>query len=98
MLKLCHDARGGNLILAGDFNAAPWHGVLSDTGACQSALAAADSGSVGTWPTYLPKILGIPIDHIMVSKTRWGTVSSTLTTVPGSDHRALLAKLRYVAI
>lgn len=97
LLTLCHDARGGNLILAGDFNAAPWHGVLADTGACQSALSAADSGSVGTWPTYLPKILGIPIDHIMVSKTRWGTVSSTLTAVPGSDHRALLAKLRYLS-
>lgn len=95
MVNLCHGSRSQNLIMAGVFNTTPWHGGLADTGACVDALSEKKSGSVGTWPTYLPSPLGVPIDHIFVSQSLWRTVGSTVADVPGSDHRAILARLNY---
>ena len=95
MVDMCHSPQAGNLIMGGDFNATPWHGGLTDMGACVDALAEEKSGSVGTWPTYLPKPLGVPIDHIFVSKSSWHTAGSTVAEVDGTDHRAVLARLSY---
>lgn len=47
------------------------------------------------WPTYLPRPLGVPIDHIFVSKSHWHTAGSTVADVSGTDHRAVLTRLTY---
>lgn len=95
---------GGNVIMAGDFNATVDHmdrlgvddGVL---GACRDAAADSGTGAVGTWPTGIPALLGAPIDHVLYSDA-W-TVSGTevLTNLDdiGSDHRPLLAQLEPAA-
>ena len=95
MVDMCHGPQAENLIMAGDMNATPWHGGLADMGACVDALAEKKSGSVGTWPTYLPRPLGVPIDHIFVSKSHWHTAGSTVADVSGTDHRAVLTRLTY---
>jgi len=74
-------------VIAGDFNATPW----------TPGYAAIPGKRVGaylfkpTWFNSLP-LLGLPIDHIMVSP---GLKASVYRVSPGlgSDHRAILARV-----
>lgn len=78
-------------VLAGDFNATPW---------CP-AYATIPGRRVGaylftpTWFSNLP-LLGLPIDHIMVSPT---LKASSYAVAPflGSDHRAIFARVHLPA-
>lgn len=96
----CSDA---NVILAGDFNATLDHmGGLSTSGAtmgtCTDVASRTGNGSVGTWPSTLPAVLGAPIDHVMASP-HWQAVGSlVLRTMDGagSDHRPLIVQLEPV--
>lgn len=90
-----------DVIVAGDFNATLDHfaGLRepgADVGACRDGALASGSGAVGTWPSNLPVLLGTPIDHVVASQTWEITGFHVVMELDGqgSDHRALLTRLR----
>ncbi len=93
----CADA---SVIMAGDFNATVDHmasfGVGDgQLGRCRDAAGDSGNGSVGTWSTSFPALLGAPIDHVMYS-TDWkptGSVVLRSFDQSGSDHRPLVVQL-----
>jgi endonuclease/exonuclease/phosphatase (EEP) superfamily protein YafD len=87
----------GTRVLAGDFNATLDHAELRRlvyTG-YRDAASAVGAGLVPTWPYYGPRTPVTPkvtIDHILVSGAiRVGDFVAV--TVPGTDHRAIIAAL-----
>ena len=84
---------GREIVLMGDFNTLPWslafRRLTADTGLQH---AAAGFGYRPTWPAQRPPILGIPIDHFLVSHGlvvhEFGTVGPT-----GSDHLGIYAEI-----
>ena len=93
----CADA---DVILSGDFNATVDHmarlGVDGGTlGRCRDAASATGNGSVGTWTTAIPALLGAPIDHVMTAGHWEPTGSIVLRSLDGSgsDHRPLIVQL-----
>jgi endonuclease/exonuclease/phosphatase (EEP) superfamily protein YafD len=91
---------GDNVIVAGDFNATVDHmsayAVGGELGDCHDGALAHDAAAVGTWPTYLPPLLGAPIDHVMAT-ANWeftGVRVIESRDDQGSDHRPVLAQLR----
>lgn len=83
---------GGARILAGDFNASTWGATM--TYAREQLEFTALTGPDGTWPTFLPAQMGIPIDHILASE-ELTLISRQLFTIKGSDHRAVLAEVAF---
>ncbi|MFD9940703.1 endonuclease/exonuclease/phosphatase family protein [Nonomuraea sp. NPDC059023] len=81
-------------ILAGDFNATLDHAALREVLARGYTDAAdrAGAGLVPTWPanTRLPPM--ITIDHVLVD-ARVGVREVGVHTLPGTDHRAVVARL-----
>ena len=65
-------------------------------GACHDGAAATRNGSVGTWPTSLPSLVGTPIDHVLATPNWRFTGFRVLSDEDsaGSDHRPVLARLR----
>lgn len=95
--RWCADRQSGPVIIAGDFNATLDHAVFRDaiTG-CADAGERTGKGLVGTWPSRFPRWLGPQIDHVLVT----GGISVETVSVhdvPGSDHRAVLTRLRLPA-
>ncbi|MCU1432026.1 MAG: Endonuclease/exonuclease/phosphatase [Actinotalea sp.] len=97
-VALCGARTGA--VVAGDLNSTldhPAFDALGSRGAlagCRDAAVEAGSGGVGTWPTATPRLLGAPIDHVLVDGTAWRVVrADVLDPPPGTDHRALLAVL-----
>lgn len=91
-----------NVIMAGDFNATVDHmarlGVGDATlGMCRDAAVDSGNGSVGTWSTAVPRLVGAPIDHVMYS-SHWRVTGSVVLPVGSSDsdHRPLLVQLEAV--
>ena len=91
----------GPLVVAGDFNATldhrPMRQLLGD--GLSDAARQANSGWQPTWPGAadaagsLPFQLGVmALDHVLVSE-QFSAISTRTFLVPGSDHRALLARL-----
>lgn len=81
-------------IIAGDFNATFDHSVFRSASAgCGDAAAQRGDGLVPTWPTWLPGWLGPQIDHVLATDP---IVAETFEVrdLPGSDHRAVLTRLR----
>jgi endonuclease/exonuclease/phosphatase (EEP) superfamily protein YafD len=81
-------------IIAGDFNATLDHSVFrSATAGCGDAAAQRGQGLTPTWPTWLPGWLGPQIDHVLATDP---IVAETFEVreVAGSDHRAVLTRLR----
>jgi endonuclease/exonuclease/phosphatase (EEP) superfamily protein YafD len=79
------------VLLVGDFNATLDHPELRSLD-CTDVAAAAGQGLVGTWPTSLPAWVGTQIDHVLVG----GGItpnSARVLDLPGSDHRAVLARV-----
>ncbi|MHA6785731.1 endonuclease/exonuclease/phosphatase family protein [Pseudonocardia saturnea] len=74
-------------IVAGDVNATVDHRLLRAVG------RSAGPAGTGTWPARLPRWAGIRIDHVLLPR---GVESSAASVhdVAGSDHRAVLARLR----
>ena len=96
----CVDA---NVIMAGDFNATVDHmgslGLDGGTlGRCHDTAGETGNGSVGTWSTEMPALLGAPIDHVMASSNWQATGSLVLRSLAGSDsdHRPLIVQLEPV--
>jgi endonuclease/exonuclease/phosphatase (EEP) superfamily protein YafD len=83
----------GSSILVGDFNATLDHSLLrSATVGCTDAAADRGRGLVATWPSLLPRWLGVQIDHILISGALRASTLRILD-IPNSDHRALLARI-----
>jgi endonuclease/exonuclease/phosphatase (EEP) superfamily protein YafD len=93
--KLARFCAGGTpAIIAGDFNATLDNSVLrAATAGCSDAAAQRGQGLVPTWPTWAPDWFGPQIDHVFAT----GPISAesfAVREVAGSDHRAVLARLR----
>jgi endonuclease/exonuclease/phosphatase (EEP) superfamily protein YafD len=82
----------GPKLLVGDFNAATWG--ASVTKPRERADLQILTGAGGSWPTFLPRQAGIPIDHVLASRDLI-LVSRKLMTAYGSDHRAVLAEVAF---
>ena len=80
-------------VLMGDFNATPWTPALRNL-AKQLNYFAPSSSLQGTWPTWLPKPLRVPIDHIFYDD-RLCTLKSGRIDIQGSDHAAVYADLGF---
>jgi endonuclease/exonuclease/phosphatase (EEP) superfamily protein YafD len=84
------------LIVAGDFNAAPWSATarrvedITRTRVLGGYRPSWFGGAHGIPP--LPAPLGLPIDHILVSPGIGATGART-APLPGSDHHAIVARL-----
>jgi endonuclease/exonuclease/phosphatase (EEP) superfamily protein YafD len=80
-------------IVAGDLNATLDNRPLREAlGGCVPA-ARGVRGLVGTFPASLPRWFGIQIDHVLVPA---GTATHDVAVhdIPGTDHRAVVARLR----
>lgn len=91
--RWCADPQSGPVIVAGDFNSTLDHSEFrSATTACTDSAAYSGEGLVGTWPSSSPRWLGTQIDHVLV---RGGVAPESVSVrdIPGSDHRAVLARL-----
>jgi endonuclease/exonuclease/phosphatase (EEP) superfamily protein YafD len=84
----------GPLMVAGDFNAVADQGPMQRLHrlGLRSATDLAGAGWLPTYPTggRLPPLL--PIDHVLVNE-RLTATAVTAVTVPGTDHRGLLATI-----
>jgi endonuclease/exonuclease/phosphatase (EEP) superfamily protein YafD len=81
-------------ILAGDFNATLDHAELRDvldTG-YDDAAAQVGAGLQGTWPRGRRLPPPVTIDHVLADE-RCGVRAVSVHTIPGTDHRAVLAEL-----
>jgi endonuclease/exonuclease/phosphatase (EEP) superfamily protein YafD len=98
---LAEQCQGDNVIMAGDFNATLDNmaglGTTADAalGKCIDSGKASGNGSVGTWPTSIPALIGSPIDHVMATPD-WKTTGMRVvseTDGTGSDHRPVIVQL-----
>ena len=83
---------GPNLVLMGDFNAAPWSRVQQDL---RQVTGLDNAGFlVPSWPAWGPALIRLPIDHIM---TRGRMHLAALHHGPnvGSDHLPVEAIISY---
>jgi endonuclease/exonuclease/phosphatase family metal-dependent hydrolase len=81
-------------IIAGDFNATLDHSVFrSATAGCGDAAAQRGQGLTPTWPTWLPGWVGPQIDHVLATDPIMAETFE-VREIAGSDHRAVLARLR----
>jgi endonuclease/exonuclease/phosphatase family metal-dependent hydrolase len=90
--EACRDPR---TVVVGDFN-----GTIDDFGAaglgdCRDAAALRGAASLGTWPTGVPPVLAMPIDHVLVGADWAVDRFSVLTSedASGGRHRPILAVL-----
>jgi endonuclease/exonuclease/phosphatase (EEP) superfamily protein YafD len=78
----------------GDFNATLDHSAMREAlGSCRSAAEGSGLGLVGTFPAQARRWAGIQIDHVLVPVDAV-TTRFTVLDVPGSDHRAVVARVR----
>ena len=87
------DTHGDLRIIAGDFNATLDDSALRDVIARGYADAAERVGAGLTWTWRSGGPLKITIDHVLVDR-RIRVLSVRTVSIPGSDHRALIAVLR----
>jgi endonuclease/exonuclease/phosphatase (EEP) superfamily protein YafD len=80
------------LLIAGDFNVSPFSPFFSSWLARTDLRnTAAGHGPTYTWPTFLP-LLGIPIDHCVVSE-QFVVIAHRRLPAFGSDHYPIFARL-----
>lgn len=78
--------RPERLMLMGDFNATPWCPAMKQlVKALKLRNAREGRGINTTWPTFLPFLFRIPIDHVLVS-ANLGVAAFGATRRIGSDH------------
>lgn len=76
-------------VLIGDLNATPWSSAFS--GLAERGLRRA-TGLKPSWPAVALGMMGIPIDHVLVTP-HWSLVDSRQGPSLGSDHLPALARL-----
>ncbi|MEJ2888053.1 endonuclease/exonuclease/phosphatase family protein [Actinomycetospora aeridis] len=84
---------GGPALVVGDFNATPDHSAFrAGAQGCTDAATERGESLTGTWYAGVPRSVGAQIDHVL---TRGGPQARDVAVIdiPGSDHRALLARL-----
>ncbi|HEY2224206.1 endonuclease/exonuclease/phosphatase family protein [Actinomycetospora sp.] len=86
-------------MIVGDLNATPDHSAFrAGTAGCTDAATATGDSLVATWRSSLPRWLGTQIDHVLTRPGADGSGprarSTQVLDVPGSDHRALLTRVR----
>lgn len=69
-------------IVMGDFNATPWSSAFLAPRKHGFVLA---GGLQPTWPAALRGLIGLPIDHVMISR-HWSVTDHALGPDLGSDH------------
>jgi endonuclease/exonuclease/phosphatase (EEP) superfamily protein YafD len=91
--RWCAPAAGPALVV-GDLNATPDHSAFrAGTRGCADAAVERGAGLRGTWPASWPPAVAAPIDHVLTANgPRAREVA--VADVPGSDHRALVVRLR----
>ncbi|KAF0174524.1 MAG: endonuclease/exonuclease/phosphatase family protein [Hyphomonadaceae bacterium] len=80
-------ANGEPDIVVGDFNGAPWSAPLQTLSRNTGLRPAVGAG--GTWPTFLPAILRLPIDNAFVGP-RVRAIARRVRGPTGSDHAPVL--------
>jgi endonuclease/exonuclease/phosphatase (EEP) superfamily protein YafD len=80
----------GAKIVVGDLNAATWTPVVRALASAAGGRAL--SGWSGTWPYFLPGVLKLPIDHVIVSRPQI-KASRAVLDASGSDHSPVLTTL-----
>ncbi|WP_328311887.1 endonuclease/exonuclease/phosphatase family protein [Streptomyces sp. NBC_00442] len=93
--EFARSARGGPVILAGDFNATQDHALFRsvlDEGALYDSARLAGQSRTWSWPADRTTPLHTQIDHVLVSGD-FKAASARFLTLRGTDHRALLVKL-----
>ncbi len=89
-------------VFLGDFNITPYSAWFRDTES-RSGLKSAMRGlsvhalSNGTWPTVLPALFRIPIDHLLVS-AKISVMKRDIGPALGSDHLPVLTVLRFPSL
>lgn len=76
-------------IVTGDFNATPWSSAFRVPRRHGFTLT---GGLQATWPASLRGLIGLPIDHVMVSR-HWTATDHAVGPDLGSDHLPVLATL-----
>ena len=78
-------------VLVGDLNTVPWDSAFGRL--CRAAgFHGNHQGIRATWPSFMGLAL-IPLDHVLVTP-QLEVLGLTRFTIPGSDHRGLVATLR----
>lgn len=78
-------------VLVGDLNTVPWDSAFGRL--CRATgLHGNHQGIRATWPSFMGLAL-IPLDHVLVT-SELEVLGLTRFTIPGSDHRGLVATLR----
>ena len=82
-------------IVAGDLNATLDHSALrAGANGCGDAGEQRGGGLVSTWgPSPRTRVLGPQIDHVLMT-TGIAAESFEVRSIPGSDHRAIVSRLR----
>jgi endonuclease/exonuclease/phosphatase (EEP) superfamily protein YafD len=90
-------AGSGPAVVVGDFNATLDHRELREgTQGCRDAGDLTGQGLTPTWDTEWPAWFGAQIDHVLAGGGPQPT-GLRILDLPGSDHRALLARVRMTA-
>lgn len=89
--QLCRAARG-DLILAGDCNAAGWSSYLRELE--RAASLSNDRRLRPSWPVWLPPLVRLPLDHVWV-RGRVALLKAELGPSLGSDHLPLVAEIGF---
>jgi hypothetical protein len=89
--QLAKRVGGGSerMIIVGDFNRPPWTSEMKDL---QDSLGVSAAAAPGTWPSWLPRPLRLPLDLVLVGK---GLAAGTVELGPdvGSDHLPIVADI-----
>lgn len=84
----------GPILVVGDFNATSWSPnfsqLIQDSKLSDTRVA---NGLQPSWPTFLPSLLRIPIDHVLVNNLVQVISRQTLPSI-GSDHLPVLVEIR----
>jgi len=86
-----------SLLVVGDFNATVDNFGAPSLGSCRDAASARHSAAIGTWPTALPPVLGIAIDHVLTTPNLSVRSFTVLQSEDqgGARHRPILAVIGY---
>lgn len=83
---------GGPLLVLGDFNTTAWHPVMRRFKEQTQLNNNSFYNIVGTWPSWLPTFLNLPIDHIFYN-SNFKNVQYSRGLASGSDHYPIYADL-----
>jgi endonuclease/exonuclease/phosphatase (EEP) superfamily protein YafD len=84
---------GAPAVVVGDLNATTDQSAFrAASDGCVDALETLGAGTTATFPTNLPRWLGVQIDHVLTTGGV-GVQDGEVLDVPGTDHRAVLTRL-----